>query len=276
MSKYLKKYYKKAECQNVYNAEDSIMMTMDLHEDEGMKEFCGTWIHEIDDIIFILNRENAHMYEALPPDFPVKPYFDCEMEYIGLTPELIKSKIKTFINWLCKEINFVFETNLVSKDFQILNSSRHEKLSYHIIIIKKVYFNNIAEHKLFIHYLTDRFKKPNPTEARIINKLKYTKQTKNGSSQKYIFDPIPYGKDQNIRFINQSKKGKPYILINETPQYTIRDSFIRLYEGTQNRMQLDITKLDHARNRRIFPDSEAMTTTTPKRNQIVFPSEINT
>ena len=58
------------------------------------------------------------MYEALPADCPVKPNFDCEMEYSGLTPDAIKSKIVQFINWLCKEVNFAFGCNLEFDDFK--------------------------------------------------------------------------------------------------------------------------------------------------------------
>jgi len=242
-------YYKKAECFKAWDSDESMFMTKDLQENCGMKGFLGVAIEDINDVVIVLGKENAHLYEALKPGMPVKPYFDLEMEYKGLTEKLIKSKINKFIEWLVKEINFVFGTDVVRDDLAILDSSRCEKLSYHVVIARKVYFASVEDHKLFIKYLVNVFNTPGPGEGRFINKFKYTKP--NGK-EGFIFDPIPYGMDQNVRFINQSKKGKPYVLKNITPQFNIRDTFIRLYEGIGGRTRLDIGVLTDAEIRRMF------------------------
>ena len=236
-------YYKKAECFLYHDVVDSIYMTRDLKENSGMKEFSSIRIDEIDKVVRILNKDNYNLYEALPPNQPVKPYFDLEMEYKGLTDRLIEIKINNFIKWLIKEINLVFKVSISREDLVILNSSRHEKLSYHIIITRKIYFASVADHKLFINYLVTIFKCCPGYDAREINRFKYTNSK---GKEGYIFDHIPYGKDQNVRFINQSKKGKPHVLKNITSNYSIRDTFIRLYEGIGDRVLLNVRDLNNS------------------------------
>ncbi len=253
---YWSSYYKKAECFKYNDIDDSIFVTRDLNEDNGMKLFMALELDDIDDVVKALRRYNYNLYEALQVGKPVKPYFDLEMEYIGLTPRLIEIKINNFIKWLIKEINFVFGVAISRDDLVILDSSRHEKLIYHIIITSKIYFASVADHKLFIKYLVTVFKECPGKDADKISRFKYTKA--NGK-EGFIFDHIPYGIDQNVRFINQSKKGKNYILKSITPRYTIRDSFIRLYEGVGDRILLDVHNLDNS----IFERSFCIPSKTP-------------
>ena len=63
--------------------------------------------------------------------------------------------------------------------------------------------------------------------------------------RRFIFDPIPYGKDQNIRCVNQSKKGKPYLLINITQHWSVKDTFIRLYAGVEGRRIINVEPLQY-------------------------------
>ena len=260
-------YYKKAECFLYHDVVDSIYMTRDLKENSGMKEFSSIRIDEIDKVVRILNKDNYNLYEALPPNQPVKPYFDLEMEYKGLTDRLIEIKINNFIKWLIKEINLVFKVSISREDLVILNSSRHEKLSYHIIITRKIYFASVADHKLFINYLVSLFKNNSGQDLDKINRFKYIKPNK---KEGYIFDHIPYGTDQNVRFINQSKKGKSHILRNITPNYSIRDTFIRLYEGIGDRILLDINRLNNSMFERAFRNLNVQINVKLDRPRITF------
>lgn len=188
-----------------------------------------------------LLENNNNYYEILPPGLPVKPYFDLEMEYDGLTYEKSKKYLDVFIGWLIVEISFLYNVQLDINDFIELNSCRENKLSFHLIIQNKIYFANVLDHNIFIKYFWKRFEKPkNEEENDIFSKLSWVyKENEN----RRIFDPIPYGKYQNFRLVNQSKKGKTHILKNES-KYPNSDTLVRLYNGPGERKLLSVDTLE--------------------------------
>jgi hypothetical protein len=221
------------------NKGDYMLFAKDKNTTDSRKTFMRLPIsefnHYLDDILI----ENRNFYEILPPDFPVKPYFDLEMEYVGLSYETCKENLELFINWVITEIKSVFNMIIVRTDFIILDSCRENKLSFHLIIQNKIYFASVIEHKKFIAHILSRFFNPiNDLEDALFAKLSY----KNGIRNLRIFDDLPYGTFQNIRLVNQSKKGKAYILKNKS-QYSNKDTLIRLYEGVGDRTVLDVNNL---------------------------------
>lgn len=140
--------------------------------------------------------QNKHIYEIIPAEQPLRPYFDLEMDDV----DNHAGKLELFLSYL-KTI-FQTEFSLVP-EYHILNSCRENKLSYHVILTN-CHFNSMAELKAFIGWLFE--------DALISLKelhWKYAQETR------VIFDKIPYGSSQNVRMINQSKRGKPYILKGE-------------------------------------------------------------
>ena len=217
---------------------DYIFIAVDKNETDAKKIFHKIKITDMEQLIQ-LTRTNNHIYESIPLDCPVKPYFDLEMEYEGLTTEIQKEKLQLFIDWFIKEVNAVLEIDLNIDDMQIINSSRHNKLSYHLIIQNKMYFKNVLEQKHWILFLKQRFTNPTDENKEIIQQLtwNYKEETR------YIFDHIPYSKNQKFRCINQSKKGKSYVLRNESKIFGIRDSFVRLYHGVEDRTEVNVELL---------------------------------
>jgi len=157
---------------------------------DGSKAFFAFKQNEIEKYksLFEVNR---NCYEIIPSEQPVRPYFDLEMEDVTNFDELLKM----FLEW----ISLIFETEFhVKTEFVILNSCRENKLSYHVHITNCAFKNN-HEQKGFILWLMGQCDKPEF-------------QWKFKDEPRKIFDKIPYGSNQNIRMINQSKRGKDYVL----------------------------------------------------------------
>jgi len=150
--------------------------------------------------IFDLNR---HYYEILPTEQAVRPYFDLEMENVDNFKELLQG----FLEW----VSLIFESEFhIKPEFITLDSCRDNKLSYHVIITNTAFKNN-HDQKAFVLWLYDQCDKK---EFQWLFK----------DEPRKIFDKIPYSANQNVRMINQSKRGKEYILKGD---YKPLDTFIR-------------------------------------------------
>jgi hypothetical protein len=111
-------------------------------------------------------------------------------------------RIEKFIVFLCAEISAVFGVTLDRSDFALLNSSRAAKLSYHLVIVNKIYFGCVADHKQFVIYLSNRFKNPRTEEERVeMEYLTWGKMKKDNETMEkiYIFGMVSYLRDQKMR-----------------------------------------------------------------------------
>ena len=232
------KFYTRTECIKDIDINEYVLLAQDRDEKKGNKCFIKVLIKDFPEIDLSVNH---HLYEILPPDVPVKPYFDLEMEYDGLDIETIHNLLDIFISWLIVEIKTVFAVELKADDFIILNSCRENKLSFHVIIQEHICFANVAEHKIFITYLWNRFLNPiDENEKTIFKQLTY----KVKEETRFIFDKLVYGNFQNIRLIGQSKKGKNYILKIVNTKWNTYDTLIRLYNGVEKRKMVNIEPLN--------------------------------
>lgn len=224
---------------------DRIILAFDLPEiggkATGAKEYSTTPISCIESFKEIVSQ-NHHLYEILPPEYAVKPYFDLEIEREGMDKTEMVELLNVFIAFLIREIVIVFNIDLEYADFFIADCCRTDKLSYHLIIQNKIYFKNVLEHKTFILYLIYRLKNPEGIEKERLNRLLWTFVNKRGKEeQRYIFDKAPYSSYQCFRFVNQSKMGKDYILKNITRDlYADHEGHIRLIYGTGERKALNV------------------------------------
>jgi hypothetical protein len=137
--------------------------------------------------------ENKHVYEIIPAEKPLRPYFDLEMDDV----DDHAGKLELFLSYL-KTI-FQSEFSLVP-EYHILDSCRENKLSYHVVLTN-CHFASMAELKSFILWLYED----------AMTNLKDL-HWRYGTETRIIFDKIPYGSSQNVRMVHQSKRGKPYIL----------------------------------------------------------------
>ena len=189
---------------------------------------------------------NTNLYELLPPDVDVKPYFDLEIERDGITSDVCEELLSHFINLVKKEFQTRHSINLKQEDFIILNSCRNNKLSYHLIIQNKVYFKSVIALKQFIlqfHRVVQG-----------VDKLLWN--SKNGE-HKTIMDVAPYSTDQVFRCINQSKLGKEYTLKNDT--IDTKDSLIRLYWGVEDRLPIEYNEAEGLAQRKGITDKKRKT-----------------
>lgn len=231
----MQKYWTKNECLKNIDINQFVLLSQDRDENKGNKVFYRLPLEGLHSLDLNINK---NYYEILPPDIPVKPYFDLEMEEEEFEPNEMKNKLNVFIDWLRVEIDNIFDVTLTREDIIVLDSCRTNKLSYHLIINNHMCFKSVADHKLFVQYLWSRFLNPiGEKERQIVDSLKWTTQK---NENRFIFDPIPYGKDQNVRMVNQSKKGKEYLLKMTGTAWTVNQTLIRLYNGIENRKIVNV------------------------------------
>ena len=189
------------------DANETIYVAYDLKETDAKKAYIRLAVHKIKQLVSEISNNNHSMYEILPPDVPVKPYFDLEIEHVDeqgnhtreYTSEQMQDNLNTFLQWIIRVIRQELNVELMIDNFAILDSCRTDKLSYHIIIPTKLYFENVAVHKEFIAYLYERI---STQDVEIGDQLSYQHK---GVKTKYIFDRVPYSKNQCFRLPYQSK-----------------------------------------------------------------------
>ena len=224
------------------------LFASDKKKNSGHKTYSAIKLDEMWKIEILLG-EDKHVYEWLPNDLHIKPYFDCEMEGPEFTTEESYNRIQLFINFVCREINTFSHLSLTPDSFIILDSCRANKLSYHLIVKDTFYFENMEEHKKFIMWLNTKFDSLNDNEKDLLSWSK-TDKAKNTHKMK-IFDNLVYSNNQKIRCINQSKMGKFYVnengdnmigengkpisitLVNK--KIPVLDTLIGLYNGVGDR-----------------------------------------
>mgnify|MGYP003386551444 CR=1 FL=1 len=230
-------YHRRSDMENDTDIDTHVLFSQDKVANSAHKRFLRLPLTEKEKLKGILSVDN-NFYEIVPPERKVKPYFDLEMEYDGLTRDIINTAFEEFVYWLACEIRELFGITLLTEDLVILDSCRENKLSFHLVINQKIIFASVEELKMFISYLWSRFENPkNDEEKKTFELLTY--KTPKGE-QRFIFDLVPYGKCQNFRLINQSKKGKGYVLENLTPKWSPEDTLIRVY----NDEGIDCTVID--------------------------------
>jgi hypothetical protein len=135
-----KKYYTRKAALEGVDINDYLLLSRDLNDKDARKLFLRIPIDDFESNLPLVLANNKFLYEILPPDIPVKPYFDCEIEADGMTFDDSAELIELFIGFLKAEFLEVFDIKLYSFDFALLNSCRENKLSYHIVIQNKSYF----------------------------------------------------------------------------------------------------------------------------------------
>lgn len=117
-------FYKKDTMKNKIDTKEYIFLSKDTQLGKGNKSYSFV-LHTTKKLGKILEK-NDNYYEMLPPEFPVKLYFDLEMEYEGLTFEQSREKLFLFINWIMKEISILYEISL------------EKKISLFLIVVEKI------------------------------------------------------------------------------------------------------------------------------------------
>jgi len=155
----------------------------------------------------ILLNDNHNMYEMIKPEDATKLYFDLEAPLQDDADDtLYRVRFMDAIKYI---LNNDFDILMDDNDITILNSSRKNKFSNHLIY-QSIKFNNVEEQKMFITYVSNRFINPlNDNEKQLFEFLFFIEN----DTQKCIMDLHPYANYQLIRCINQTKIYKPYRLL---------------------------------------------------------------
>ena len=219
-------FFRRDDLMKTINPEDHIIIATDLKQNKKSVNFRAFDFKNesaFEALLYLLKFDN-HFYEVIPPTIPIKPFFDLEIDF---DLDCHKENALKFIHVFIGYISTHFNIELVLNDFSIFDSCREKKLSYHIIIQNKIYFKNMADHKLFFSQFFEYLFQNNP------------EWTWGEKKDKTIADKCVYGNFQNFRCVNQSKKGKGFVLKN-VGNVELKDSFIGLYFGTDDKTALDI------------------------------------
>ena len=82
-------------------------------EKNGSKCFYRLPLEKIENLVKTLEDENnLYLYEILPANLPVKPYFDLEMERADFDDDAIFDCFDIFCNWYIREIKDIFGIEL--------------------------------------------------------------------------------------------------------------------------------------------------------------------
>lgn len=216
--------------------ENHIFISQDIGE-KMAKQFSKINVNELQLLNDVLSK-NCNLYEMILPNRLIKPFFVLEMD--GCYNNV--DKLNLFISLVGYEISKVFNIILELTDFAILTSCIEGKLLYHIIITQKIYFNNIIDCGLFVKYLQYRINNPASTDEKLLFDEFIWLSSK---ETKYIFDSSVYSNYQQIKLVNQSKRGKSIILTQFEPElYDINDYWISLLD-IEDRELLNVDLINH-------------------------------
>lgn len=226
------KWYNKKSCLPIPETKD-IIISRDV-EEKGTKRFAIIGHNNFLELL----KTNHHVYEILLGK--VKPYFDLDFEIDNNNTSIDrKAFMEEFLLFLQSRFQEVFGGILQRNQIVLLNASTSTKISFHIIINNKTYFENTKANKYFTDYLSNIIMN---TEDELLHKFRWTKDLKNGNTEKRcVVDTAPYSCFQNFRCVNQSKKGKTNVLLPDDPNTSIKDTLVGLYD---NSTENDFKKLE--------------------------------
>ena len=122
-------------------------------DETGKKTYHYVPVDAVDKLCELLTT-NTHLYQLIPPDVPVKPFFDLEMERVGMKMEDAntegKALLSDFIDEVVAFINHEYGIQLDANDFITLSACREGKISYHLIVKNKICFESMVALKQFI------------------------------------------------------------------------------------------------------------------------------
>lgn len=213
-----------------------VCVSKDTHPTKGTKKFA---YFTLDLFVKYLEDDN-NLYEILLGK--VKPYFDLDFEIDNNNTSIEpKAFIEEFLLFLQSTFQEVFGFLLQRNEIVLLNASTSTKISFHIIINNKTYFENTKANKYFTDYLSNIIMN---SDNESLHKFRWTKDLKNGNTEKRcVVDTAPYSCFQNFRCVNQSKKGKTNVLLPDDPNISIEETLVGLYVVNNDFKKLDIENL---------------------------------
>ena len=201
------------------NEDHQIYVAMDVNE-SGIKDYSGM---EIEQLLDIIENEDAHLYEIIKEDKSRKMYIDFDSTHgkiehlLGFKEDDFSEKIVSVIEGVVED--FVEEFNLISEEpiINVLTATNKVKYSFHFTVENIVLQNQEDSsifHKKFLNFICGE-----------------AYQEENDFKLLKFIDNAVYTKNRLFRLYNQSKKGKgrPLVvykgdnIINHLVSYTERE-----------------------------------------------------
>ena len=237
------------------------LFSKDKEEDSASKLFSFLKYDKKNEMISLLS-ENNNLYEIIEPTKKCKLYFDLECgddkEYdtIEYTPERIEIIFETFIENVIYILDIIFNIKYDRKDIIIMNSSRINKLSYHLIF-NKIYFEKMSVLKSFIILVISFFNNSKLLGERAKNKYIDMFWMRKKVERRCIIDKNPYTSYQNLRCINQSKiQGKSTLKL-ESDNYDLLDTLVS-HNFPENMTEIKLKDIEAIRKKysKYFDETE--------------------
>ena len=208
-----------------------------------------------------LFKDNNNYFETFESRFNVKPYFDLEIEREDITKEDCDNILKAFIALLKSTIKEEFNISLKTSDICILDSCRKGKLSYHIVITDKMYFNSNDDQRLFVQYFC--------TIVSTNELFKWSKVLKDNTTEhRLIVDASVYAKTQNFRCVNQSKfEGSNNLKLST--KHSISDTLVRLFD-VADRECIDISSIKSKYQKALIKQTKTRTNKPKDKNTVTM------
>ena len=184
------------------------------------------------------SQEDRHLYEIIPTDHPVRPYFDIEYDGVDTMDDvLILDAVFDAIVACFLLIGIQVrpeDTSIFSASGPCASMKSGFKSSFHIILGTTEVFRNTRDHKAFVQEVLLPYIDANAE----LSSLLYWYNTRD--VRKCMIDSAPYGSNQSFRLPFQSKQGSGRPLIPITPS---RHYCIGVYCSLEDCMFIPITSV---------------------------------
>ena len=190
------------------------------------------------DVVKVIKQYgNIHLYEMITEEQPIHLFFDIEFPENQLPVEDTLNSIVSFSRLVLAEFNNTFDNDDVYLSGSIGNGKIENvdvtKASYHIVIKCQESFKNMKELKTFMNYFKYRIDTERPAHFFYILK----------DVEKRVVDFQVYGKNQNMKFPNQSKHGSTRVQKIVDTYTAVCNHFCGNYDDDDLIQFFDISKL---------------------------------
>lgn len=152
--------------------------------------------------LIVENKKDFHLYELIPAEKPVYPYFDLEWDADQLPEMVTLYRVLEVIAECLQSVGCEgdgLSIYCASGACSTSKISSGKKASYHVICLTDKVFSSVGDHKAFVeHVLLPRIQERSEWREGLY-------WTDPNGARKCVVDKVPYNPNQNFRLPYQSK-----------------------------------------------------------------------
>jgi hypothetical protein len=218
-----------------------VLLAQDWSDRNGAKRYTAMTVEKWNQNINEILSSDHSLYEYLDcksqsPEKNLKLFFDLDMKTSEERQNNFDSNqtlVECYLKFVSDQILLTYSVHVSLADWIILDSSREEKISFHIILQNGICFSSMVVMKSFIRLLVGLFDKQSKEFQQMMS-------YPDGETRKQMIDLSVYKeKNQLLRLIGQTKKGHSHVLKCYNPSIEAKDTFIQLHGGADGRIIID-------------------------------------